>query len=110
MICYNENRIKQTFTSNGTITVPSNMAIAAICIENTTANAVTGGIKIGTTNGGTEVLGATAIGGNFIDVVETTLAKRWYSSSADTTLYIQAVTAWNSASLTITFCFINLSN
>lgn len=103
---YNGNRVKVTLNSNGTIVIPSSMAIAAICAVNTTANAVTGGIKIGTTNGGTEVLSATAIGGNFIDVIETTLSKRWFSLTNDTTLYIQAVTGWNSASIDFTICLI----
>jgi hypothetical protein len=65
--------------------------------------------KIGTTNGGSEVLSATAIGGNFIDVVETNLAKRWFSTTADTTLYIQAVTGWNSAILEFTIILICLN-
>jgi len=109
MNTYNDNRIVVTISADSTIVIPSNMAIAAICLRNTTGNAVTGGIKIGTTNGGTEVLSATAIGGNFIDVVETNLAKRWFSTTADTTLYIQAVTGWNSAVLEFTICLICLN-
>jgi len=109
MDIYNGNKLFKTITANDTIVIPANFAIAAICVQNTTANAVTGGIKIGTTNGGTEVLTATAISGNFIDVIETTLSKRWYSTTADTTLYVQAVTSWNSASLKFTICLLDLN-
>lgn len=105
----NGNKVYATITANSTMEVPANTAIAAICVKNTTANAVTGGIKIGTTDGGTEVLSAFAIGANYMNVIEPTLDKRWFSITDDTTLYIQAVTSWNSASLEVTICLIDLN-
>jgi len=105
---FNNNRVKKTVTSDTTFVIPCGYAIAAICIENTTANAVTGGIKIGTTNGGTEVLAATLIPANHIGVVEGTLGDRYFSSTVDATIYFQAVIAWNSASLVVTICLIEV--
>jgi hypothetical protein len=93
-------------TANTTATVSKNGVIKSITIVNTTANAVTGGIKIGTTNGGTEVVAAQAVGANeILTISDASILKRIFSTSADTTLYIQAVTAWNSASLNIYFTY-----
>lgn len=103
---FNNNIVKQTVSSDATFIIPGGFAIAAICIENTTANTVTGGIIIGTTNGGTEVLAITPISANYINVLEPTLDKRYFSSRVDTTLYFQAVTAWNGSSLVVTICLI----
>lgn len=88
--------------ANTTATVAKNAEIKRITIVNTTANAVTGGIKIGTTSGGTEVVVAQAVGANELVVIaDASILKRLFSTTASTTLYIQAVTSWNSASLNI---------
>jgi hypothetical protein len=93
---------KTTLAANGTITVPKGYSIAQIIINNTTANAVTGGVKIGTTNGGVDVLVALAVAGSQLQaVLDAALLKRVFSFSADTTLYVQTVTLWNSASIDI---------
>lgn len=93
-----------TVTGNTTAVIPAGFVILQIVIENTTANAVTGGIKIGTTNGGTEVVVALAVSANSLQAVpDATLLKSVFSMSTDTTLYIQTVTLWNSASLNIRF-------
>lgn len=83
-------------TANATVPLPAGFAVKRIYARNTTANAVTGGLRIGTTNGGSEILGATALAGNTI--VEAAPAASGLSASAQT-LYVQAVTAWNSASV-----------
>lgn len=88
-------------TANTTTSILAGWAIDNIFVVNTTANAVTGGIRIGTTAGGTDVLGATAVGGNAVLDVNSTLLKRLFSTGSETTLYVEAVTAWNSASLNI---------
>lgn len=96
------NSIHVTLTNDGTIVIPKNRYIKAIYMRNSTANAVTGGIKIGTTSGGTDVVAAQAVGANaFLKVADAdVLIKGW---SSDQTLFIQDVTAWNSASVTVTF-------
>lgn len=86
-------------TSNTTLTVPAGWAIRDIFVRNTTANAVTGGLRIGSTNGGTEVTVALALAGSAF--VLTVPVVRQFSATVDQTLYLQAVAAWNSASLDI---------
>jgi len=87
-------------TANTTVTVPIGYGIRDLFIRNTTANAVTGGIKVGTTSGATDVVTALAVGANaFVTIVPTL---RIFSATATQTLFIQAVTAFNSASLDIT--------
>jgi len=83
-------------TANATVPLPAGFAVKRIYARNTTANAVTGGLRIGTTNGGSEILGATALAGNAI--AEAAPVASGLSASAQT-LYVQAVTAWNSASV-----------
>lgn len=91
-------------TSNATMVIPAGFMILDLVIKSTNANAVTGGLKIGTTNGGTDVVLAVNVAGNSYQVVtDAAMLKRVFSDSVDTTLYVQAVTLWNSASLDIKF-------
>ncbi len=91
---------KTTFTSNGTFVVPIGYSIDYITFNNTTANAVTGGIRIGTSAGGAQVVTTQAIGANtIVTLADATLLLKIFSSSATQTLFIEAVTAWNSASV-----------
>lgn len=93
-----------TVTGNTTVSIPAGNIIQDLVIENTTGNAVTGGIKIGTTNGGTDVVLALAVGSNSLQtVLDAALLKRVFSMSGSTTLYVQTVTLWNSASLNLYF-------
>jgi len=101
-MAYNKGTIKLVgLVNDATTTIPAGYQIQDTIVENTTANAMTGGLKIGTTNGGTDVLLALAVGGNSLQSVE--LLKTVFSSSAPQTLYIQDVLGWNSANLNITF-------
>lgn len=101
---YTPTYIVTSATSLSAISVPAGYAITDIMIENTTANAVTGGIKIGTTSGGTDVVAAQAVGANGL-VMTGSILKRVFSTSAPTALYIDAVTSWNSASLNISVSY-----
>ena len=94
--------VTATLTSNGTVSVPAAYAIMGLVLRNTTANAITGGVRIGTTDGGIDVAVAIAVGASaIIGVPDATVLKKYFSASAATTLYIQAVTSWNSASLNV---------
>lgn len=96
-VSYNE---LNTLAANGTFTVPSGMTIESIVFENTTANAVTGGVRFGSTNGGSEVVTAQAISANGVgQIMDANILLKFFSSTAQQILYIQAVTAWNSASV-----------
>lgn len=91
-------------TSNQTVIIPAGCVIQQIVIENTTGNAVTGGMRIGTTNGGADVCTAITVGANALSMVaDASILKRIFSMTVDTTLYIQAIVAWNSANLNFYF-------
>lgn len=95
-------RVLNGVGSNTTTIVPAGYVITAIYVVNTTANTVTGGVKIGTTDGGVDVVAALAVVGNaLVPVQDAALLKRLFSTTVDTTLYIQPVVAWASASLNI---------
>jgi len=96
---YVDTKLAMTGATTLTDIVPKGYQIQSIYFKNNTANAVTGGIKIGTTAGGTDVVAAGTVGANAEGLF--TLASDFFSSSADQTLYVDAVTAWNSASIDI---------
>lgn len=94
---------KKNQTADFTVDVPPRFIVKSVSIANNSANAVTGGIKIGTTDGGTEVLTTVAVGANemvAVDAADLTLSA--FSTLTLQTLYIQDVTAWNSADLDVT--------
>lgn len=82
--------------------IPAGYSIAQINIFNTTANAVTGGIRIGTTAAGTDVVVAQAVGANAIlTIADADVLLKFFSTTVAQSLFIEAVTAWNSANLNI---------
>jgi hypothetical protein len=92
--------------ANSAITLPPRAYLIGIVIENTTANAVTGGIKIGTTAGGVDVAAAIAVGANaLVTVSDAAILKRAFSASAAQQIFIDAVTLFNSASLNVTILY-----
>lgn len=86
-------------TANFTVSVPKNAIVDKIYIRNNTANAVTGGVKVGTTDGGTDVVTAAAVAASAIVQALPTVGA--INTAAARTLYIQAVTAWNSANVDV---------
>lgn len=90
-------------TSSVTIgAVPPNYWIDALVLQNLTANAITGGINIGSIAGGNDVVAALAIGANALTVVpDAAVLKRVFSTTVPTTLYVSAVTSWNNANLNV---------
>lgn len=98
-----DGRLQITLSAAGNLNIPAGYLLGDITLNNTTANAVTGGIKLGTTLGGTEVLATVAVGANAKVVVKnSTLSSVPYSPTLVTILYIGAVSAWNSASVIVT--------
>ena len=55
-------------TTAGSLTLPARARIIDVIVKNNTANAVTGGIKFGTTNGGADVILALAVGNSALTV------------------------------------------
>lgn len=86
--------------------VPAGAYIKMLIIQNTTANAVTGGVSIGTTANGTDVVLAQAVGANgLVFVTDATLLKRVFSSTAATVLHAAPVTSSNTANLTFSIVY-----
>lgn len=86
-------------TAAFTIPVPQGASIRDIHILNNTANAVTGGIKIGTIAGGVDVLAAGAVAANALVSFVPLIGGA--NPSGVRTIYVDAVTAWNAANIDI---------
>lgn len=96
-------------TANTNLILPAGCFIRDILMQNSTANAVTGGITIGTTNAGTDIAAAIAVGANAnIFLTDALLLKRFFSASASQQIFFNAVAAWNSASLQIDVLYYQL--
>lgn len=78
--------------------VPARSCIRYFVVQNTTANAVTGGVRCGTTAAGTDVFSGTAVAGNATVVIP---VNKVLSLTTNTRLFFEAVTSWNSASLNV---------
>lgn len=88
--------------ANFTMSLPIGAIIQQIFINETAGNAITGGIKIGTTSGATDVAIAIAVGANSIQIVSSaTILKQVFSTTLTQTLFFQTVTLWNSASVNV---------
>jgi len=86
--------------------LPAGAYIQQIIYANTTANAITGGITVGTTANGTDVATATTCGANCLAAAtDAQLAKRALSATDATPLHFAAATAWNNANVTITLIY-----
>lgn len=89
-------------TAAGSFVVPAGHMIENIVITGNNGNAVTGGIKIGTSAGGTQVVTAQAVAANSLNVVPVAnITLKLFSKTVDTTLYFDAVTAFASANIDI---------
>jgi len=95
--------------ANSQAFLPPNCMLESVTFFNTTANAVTGGIDMGTTNGGTDILSATAVGANGKVVVSgSQLSKQLFSETAFQQIFFTAHTGWNSAALDVSYNYIQL--
>lgn len=83
--------------------LPANTYITEIIYSNAIAAAVTGGISIGTTANGTDVVAAQAVGSSALTFTpNASILKQPFSLTAATPLHAAAVTSWNGANVTIT--------
>lgn len=83
-------------------TLPIGAVIQQIVVQNVTVNAVTGGIKIGTTAGGVDVVAAQPVGANALtSIASASIALQVFSTVATQQLFIDAVGAWNSANVSV---------
>lgn len=102
----NGKSVSLALSANGTIVIPQGAVVRSIVIHNKTANAVTGGVKVGTTDGGVDVLAAGAVAASSLVVYNPLIGAA--NTAAARTLYVQAVTAWNSAVLDVSVEFTDI--
>lgn len=89
-------------TANTTAVIPAGYSILQVIIRETAGGSITGGLKIGTTSGGVDVCAALTVTASSIQAIPNSqLLKSVFSASADTTLYLQAVTLWVAANISI---------
>ena len=94
----------------GLMMFPANAVIERIIVTNTTANAITGGLKLGTTSGGTDVVAALTVGANALTyVTDAATLKRFFSLTAPQPIYLGAVSSWNSAIINVDIIYYQLS-
>ena len=86
-------------TAAFTIPVPQGASIRDIHILNNTVNTMTGGIKIGTTAGGVDVLAAGAVNPNALVSYVPLIGAA--NPTAVRTIYVDSVGGWNSANIDI---------
>jgi hypothetical protein len=91
-------------TADTTISIPAGWSIERIHFAETSGNAVTGGIKIGTTSGASDVVAPQSVGANALGTIaETSIDKRIFSRSSAQVLFIEAVASWSGASVELSF-------
>lgn len=106
------NRIVITgATAAGNFKLPTNCSLVDIYPDGTNANAVTGGLKFGTTAGAADIVAAQAVAGNSLNSVPAAnLLRRRFSKTSSQQIFYDAVTSWNGANVDITVVYQNLNN
>ena len=86
--------------------LPAGTVIRDIIVDNTTANAVTGGVDIGKTSGAADIVSALTCGASCLTfVADSALLLRVFSKTAQQAVWITGHTAGNSANLTVTIVY-----
>lgn len=99
-------KVSGVVAANAALVLPANALIDYIIVNNTTANAITGGLKFGTSAGATDITVAVAVAGNaLIFITDALLLKRIFSTSATQQIFFDTVTLWNSASVDVTIIY-----
>jgi hypothetical protein len=95
--------LTKTLNANGSMVIPAGHTIShGIFCQETANHAITGGIRIGTTGGGTNIMVAQAVGAlALVDIRPASILLRYFSMTVDQTIFIEAVTNWNGASINI---------
>jgi len=95
-------RLEYTIATNTTITpgIPAGYKIDSITVQETTGNAITGGLNIGTSEWAKDIVDTEAIAGSAL-VDECTLLDTVFSMTASQAISFSAETNWNSASINV---------
>ena len=97
--------IQKVAAVNQALSIPANCLVTDIYFRNRTANAVTGGIKIGSTAGGTDIVAAQAVAASAASIARVS----FHTGSAAKVMYIDAVTSWNGAVVDIYFEYVEIA-
>ncbi len=90
----------------GTLVLPAGVYIDRIVIQEDSGSSVTGGLKVGTTSGGTQVAAALICASSCLTwVADASISTRIFASTATQTLFIDAVSSWNSARVITTVIY-----
>lgn len=90
--------------ANTTLVIPFGYMIFGCSMVESNSHAVTGGVKVGTTSGGADVVAAQTVNPlAAVGLTDAAILKKMFSATVDQTLFIQPVTSWNSAIVTVTF-------
>lgn len=91
--------------------LPPKCVLREVLAFNNTANAVTGGLKFGTSSGAVDIIAALAVGASSTAfAADAALLKRFFSPTARQQIFIDAVTSWNSANVDLYILYQNLAN
>lgn len=92
---------KGIIANDSTIFIPGPFHILIFDIDETSGNAITGGLNVGSTAAGTDIISGVAVAGSaYFAVADAALLKR--SFKAGTTLFLTPGSSWNSASINLT--------
>ena len=101
-ITYRQYVVNAVASNGYLITVPAGSFVDMIMFQETAGKAVTGGINIGTSALASNVVSAQAVGANAAShIPDSSLSIRVFA--VNTPIYISAASAWNGASLNVTF-------
>lgn len=96
-------------TSAFSLTLPAGAYIQSVILQETSGAAVTGGVKIGTTSGGTDVVAAIVMPASSLamtsDASFGAAQKRAFSATVPQTLFFGAVSSFNGAALNATVVY-----
>lgn len=95
------------FVAATSIVIPAGTYIDRVIVQETSGGAITGGLKVGTTSGGTDVLAAVTCAASCLTwVPDVSFGTRIFASTAPTTLFMAAVTNFNSGpQITVTVVY-----
>lgn len=98
-------KMKVTENSASSFTVLAGYVVDSVGIKNTTSNALTGGLKLGSTVGCVDFATAVIIGANSGILLMSFLTPIYANPDMVMTVYPDAVTLWNSVSSDLTINF-----
>ena len=98
--------VANALTAAGTVVIPGGTYIDRIIIQETSGASITGGLKIGTTSGGTQVATGLVCASSCLTwVPDVSISTRIFASTAPQTLFIDAVSSFNSGRVNVTVVY-----